>query len=279
MKLLCRRFELDLTATKVMGILNVTPDSFSDGGQHNVLDNALECARKLIEEGAAILDIGGESTRPDAAAVSAEEEWQRVAPVLAAVQELGVPISLDTRRTEVMEKALQHGWVDLINDVSALEDEGALALMADYPDVAICLMHKKGNPEDMQKDPHYDDVVAQVRTYLQERVALCQQYGIATQRLLLDPGFGFGKNLEHNLELMKHLQQLCHAQALPVLIGVSRKRMLGQLTGQNKASDRVIASVTAALAACARGAKIVRVHDVKETVQALQIWQAMGVFL
>lgn len=275
----CRRFSLDLSTPKVMGILNVTPDSFSDGGQHNTPQVALEWANKLIDEGADILDIGGESTRPDAAHVTEEEEWARVAPILEAVQELSVPISLDTRRTNIMKKALAQGWVDLINDVAALEDEGAIDLLAEHKDVAVCLMHKKGNPQDMQKAPHYDDVTAEVIAYLQGRLDLCEQKGISLDRLMVDPGFGFGKNADHNIELMQNLKTFCQSFNVPTLIGISRKRTLGQIVDEKTAEDRVTASVTAAIAAYARGAHIIRVHDVRETVHALKVWQAMGVFL
>lgn len=279
MKFQCRRFTLDLSSSKVMGILNVTPDSFSDGGQHNAPKTALDWAAKLIDDGADILDVGGESTRPNAAYVSEEEEWSRVAPILEAVQDLEIPISLDTRRTNIMKKALDKGWVDLINDVAALEDEGAIDLMVAHPDVAICLMHKKGNPKDMQKAPHYDNVTTEVIAYLQERLNLCEQKGISLDRLMVDPGFGFGKNAEHNIQLMQDLKIFCQSFKVPTLIGISRKRTLGQIVNEKTAEDRVTASVTAAIAAYARGVSIVRVHDVRETVHALKTWQAMGIFL
>ncbi len=278
MKLKCNQFQVDLSAPKIMGILNVTPDSFSDGGKHNTFEQALACAKKLIDEGADFLDIGGESTRPNAPFVSEDEEWARVAPVLEAVRKLGIPVSLDTRRTGIMKKALEKGWVDLINDVSALEDDGAIELLAQYPDVAICLMHKKGNPENMQQQPFYEDVVKEVTQYLQTRVDACTRAGIEKQRITVDPGFGFGKTLEHNITLMNTLQDWAQELDLPVLIGVSRKNMIGQITGENTPSERVSGSVAAALAACARGAKIIRVHDVKPTADALAIWQTMGVY-
>ncbi len=278
MKLQCNQFQVDLSQPKVMGILNVTPDSFSDGGQHNTFEQALICAQRLINEGADFLDIGGESTRPNAPFVSEEEEWSRVAPVLEAVRELGIPVSLDTRRTVIMKKALENGWVDLVNDVSALEDDGAIDLLAQYPNVAICLMHKKGNPENMQQQPFYEDVVQEVTQYLLNRVDTCTRAGIERQRITVDPGFGFGKTLEHNITLMNTLQDWSKTINLPVLIGVSRKNMIGQITGEKTPSARVSGSVAAALAACARGAKIIRVHDVKQTADALAIWQKMGIY-
>ncbi|WP_434777096.1 dihydropteroate synthase [Neisseria sp. Ec49-e6-T10] len=279
MQLNCGRFELDLTTPKVMGILNVTPDSFSDGGQFKAHDLALEHAKQMIEQGVDIIDVGAESTRPNAAFVSEEEEWARLEPILSSLQNFNVPISLDTRRTSIMKKALAEGWVDLVNDVSALEDEGAVELLAKQSNTAICLMHKQGNPENMQKEPYYEDVVAEVSQYLQDRVQVCKQAGIDTKRLLVDPGFGFGKTLAHNLALMNTLDQWAKDQEVPVLIGISRKNMLGKLVNEPEPKNRMVASVVAALAACARGAKIVRVHDVKETVQALTIWQHMGVFI
>ena len=279
MKLLCHRYEIDLNAPKVMGILNITPDSFSDGGRNNALDKAVAHARQMVADGVDIIDVGGESTRPGAAPVSPEEEWQRVAPVLEAIQSLACPISVDTRRTYVMQKTLENGLADLINDVSALEDDGALSLLAAYPDIPICLMHKKGNPENMQKDPHYQDVVQEVTDYLHQRVDTCIQAGIERKRLIIDPGFGFGKTSAHNIELMKTMQQWRKQFDLPILIGFSRKHTLGLIAKTNDPEDRVSASVAAALASCARGAKIVRVHDVRQTVHALRVWQQMGVFV
>ena len=200
----CGRFQIDLSTPKIMGIVNLTPDSFSDGGRYSTsLQAALAHAQRLCDEGAAILDIGGESTRPGAAAVSPQEEWARVAPVLEALHGWGVPITLDTRRTEIMAKALAAGWVDGINDVAALEDAGALDLLAQYPQTGVCLMHMQGLPETMQQQADYADVVAEVGAYLQQRVQYCVAAGIAAERLLADPGFGFGKNLAHNTALMQ----------------------------------------------------------------------------
>lgn len=271
----CGRFSLSLERPLLMGILNVTPDSFSDGGSYNRLDAALAHAERLLADGADILDIGGESTRPGAPYVSPEEELQRVLPVLQRLAALQVPLSLDTRRTSVMRAALQAGAVDLINDVSALEDDGALALVA-AAKVGICLMHKQGNPDTMQQQPDYADVVQEVGGYLARRIELCLANGIARDRLLADPGFGFGKTLEHNLDLLRALPQLEALAGAPLLVGMSRKSMLGAITGEAQPDQRLGASVAAALLAAQRGAKVIRVHDVKATHQALQVWQALG---
>lgn len=271
------RFEIGLDKPKIMGIVNLTPDSFSDGGVYSQnAQTALAHAEQLLKEGADILDIGGESTRPGADYVSPEEEWARVKPVLAEVAGWGVPISLDTRRTVIMEKALALGGVDIINDIAALTDEGAVELLARQVDTGICLMHMQGLPENMQINPKYQDVVGEVARYLKERAAECIAAGIAPQRITLDPGFGFGKNLQHNIALMRHLPELMAETGFSLLIGVSRKRMIGELTGEANAAERVHGSVAAALASVARGAQIVRVHDVKATADALRVWDALG---
>lgn len=269
----CGRFTLDLTRPRVMGILNVTPDSFSDGGRFDSLSRALEHAEQLLAEGADLLDIGGESTRPNAAFVSPQQEMDRVLPVLQRLQDCGVPLSLDTRRSEVMRAALEVG-VDLINDVSALEDLGALELLTGST-AGICLMHKQGNPDTMQHDPHYRDVVAEVGGYLARRVALCLSAGIARERLLIDPGFGFGKTLEHNLALLRALPALEAEAGVPLLVGMSRKTMLGTITGETVPAERLGASVAVAMEAARRGTAIIRVHDVKATRQALQVLAAL----
>ena len=272
------RFEIGLDKPKIMGIVNLTPDSFSDGGVYSQnAQTALAHAEQLLKEGADILDIGGESTRPGADYVSPEEEWARVEPVLAEVAGWGVPISLDTRRTVIMEKALALGGVDIINDVAALNDEGAVELLARQADTGICLMHMQGLPETMQINPKYQDVVGEVARYLKARSAECTAAGIAPQRIILDPGFGFGKTLQHNIALMRHLPELMAETGFPLLIGVSRKRMIGELTGEANAAERVHGSVAAALASVARGAQIVRVHDVKATADALKVWDALGI--
>lgn len=275
----CGRFVLDLAEPKIMGIVNITPDSFSDGGAYSKnIQTALQHAEQLLREGADMLDIGGESTRPGSAYVSPEEEWARVAPVLEELAKWQVPVSLDTRRTQVMQQALTQGWADVINDVAALTDEGAVELLARHPQTGICLMHMQGLPETMQQNPQYQDVAAEIVRYLQARVDACTTAGIARERITLDPGFGFGKTLQHNVILMQHLGDFLQAAGLPLLIGVSRKRMIGELTGEEDPAKRVHGSVAAALAAVARGAQVIRVHDVKATVDAVKVWQAIGVF-
>ncbi|HGH6804399.1 dihydropteroate synthase [Neisseria meningitidis] len=274
------RFEIGLDKPKIMGIVNLTPDSLSDGGAYSQnAKTALAHAERLLKEGADILDIGGESTRPGADYVSPEEEWARVAAVLAEVVGWGVPVSLDTRHTVVMEKALALGGIDIINDVAALTDEGALELLACQADTGICLMHMQGLPKNMQINPKYQDVVGEVARYLKARAAECIAAGIAPQRITLDPGFCFGKTLQHNITLMRHLPELMAETGYPLLIGVSRKSMIGELTGETDAAARGHGSVAAALAAVARGAKIVRVHDVKATADALKAWEALGINL
>ncbi|QEL56551.1 dihydropteroate synthase [Chromobacterium paludis] len=270
----CGRFTLDLSRPLVMGILNVTPDSFSDGGHFNRIDDALLRAETMLAEGADILDIGGESTRPGAPYVSPDEEMARVLPVLEKLRDLGAPLSLDTRRAEVMREALALSAVDLINDVSALEDVGALPLVAGSA-AAVCLMHKQGNPDTMQRKPEYQDVVTEVGEYLRERVQLCLNAGMSRQRLLADPGFGFGKTLEHNLALLKRLEEIESVVRVPLLVGLSRKSMLGAITAEPVPAERLGASVAAALESARRGAAVIRVHDVKATRQALQLWQAL----
>lgn len=270
------RFRLDLSRPLVMGIVNATPDSFSDGGQYaHSIQTALNHAEQLVKDGADILDIGGESTRPGAAAVSIEEEWRRVEPLLREMAAWQIPVSLDTRRTEIMRRALDSGLADIINDVQALSDGGAVELLAAHPNTGICLMHMQGLPENMQNNPQYGDVVGEVARYLNRRTAVCIAAGIARECLMLDPGFCFGKTLEHNLLLMRHLPDLAAECGLPLLIGVSRKSMIGALTGESVPSERVHGSVAAALFAAQHGAGVLRVHDVKATADALKVWQAL----
>lgn len=268
-QLLCGNFVLPLDRPLVMGIVNVTPDSFSDGGFYHSLDAAVAHARQLVAEGADMLDIGGESTRPGAAVVPVEEEIRRVIPVLDALRELAVPLSVDTRKPAVMRAALRVG-VDLVNDIAALECEGALELVA-RSGAAVCLMHKQGDPQSMQAAPQYADVVAEVLRYLAARRDLALAAGIARERILLDPGFGFGKAFEHNAALFKALPGLGQQLACPLLVGVSRKTMLGQITGRDVGA-RMPASIAAALLAAQAGAAVIRVHDVAETVDALKVW-------
>lgn len=271
------RFELALDKPKIMGIVNVTPDSFSDGGTYaQSVKHTLEHAQKLLRDGADILDAGGESTRPGADFVPPEEEWRRLSAVLPEIARWGVPVSVDTRRSEIMRRVLDNGWADIINDVQALEDAGAKELLARHPTIGVCLMHMKGLPQTMQNNPSYGDVAAEVAAYLNDRAAACEAADIARRRLVLDPGFGFGKTLAHNTALMRGLRALAAECGLPLLIGVSRKRMIGELTGEQRPSERAAGSVAAALAAVSRGASILRVHDVKATADALNVWAALG---
>lgn len=272
MRLQCGRHLLDLDGPVVMGVLNVTPDSFSDGGRFFDLPAALAQAERLAEEGAAIIDVGGESTRPGAAPVTVEEELRRVVPVVERLAgSLVVPVSVDTRTPAVMREVLAAG-ASMINDVTALRTPGALEAVA-ASGAAVCLMHMQGEPQTMQNEPHYGDVLGEVREFLRERVAACVAAGIARTRLVIDPGFGFGKTLEHNLELLRDLPTLA-AEGLPVLAGLSRKRMIGALTGRGE-GDRLAGSVALAVMAALNGASIVRAHDVRETVDALRIVAAI----
>ncbi len=272
MQLDCGGKSLDLSRPQVMGILNVTPDSFSDGGDFFALDKAVERALQMEAEGAAIIDIGGESTRPGALAVSEKDEINRVVPVIKALQSrLGVPISIDTQKPAVMRAAVRAG-AGFINDVNALQEPGALEAAAECG-VPVCLMHMQGNPRTMQADPSYADVVTEVRTFLLQRVAACEQSGIAANRLLLDPGFGFGKTVDHNLRLLARMDALV-STGFPVLVGLSRKSMIGKLLGL-ETGQRLPASIALAVLAVERGAKLVRSHDVAETWQALQMNAAL----
>jgi dihydropteroate synthase len=272
LRLDCAGKVLDLSHPQVMGVLNVTPDSFSDGGDFFSPQRALERALQMQEEGAAVIDIGGESTRPGAAAVSVDDEVRRVVPVIEALQgRLGVPISIDTRKPEVMRAAVAAG-AGLINDVNALRTPGAMRAALDCA-VPVCLMHMQGEPRTMQSDPHYRDVVAEVRAFLAERVTACNQAGLAAQRLLVDPGFGFGKTLEHNLQLLAGLDELA-AVGLPVVVGLSRKSMIGKLLDLG-VGERMPASIALAVLAVERGARLVRAHDVAATWQALQMQAAL----
>ncbi len=266
------RFDLDLAERPlVMGIVNVTPDSFSDGGQHLDATRAINFCERLLGEGVDILDLGGESTRPGAPKVSADEEWARLEPVVRAALSLGVPVSVDTCKTEVMRRALDLG-VDIINDVQALRDPGAEALVAEHGSVGVCLMHMRGDPASMQQQTDYVDVVDEVRDFLRARLDRMRELGVAASRITLDPGYGFAKTVEQNAEL-QHRQHELQALGCPLLVGWSRKSTLGALTGR-PVDERLPASLAAALAAVATGARVVRVHDVAPTVDALKVWQA-----
>ncbi|TDB49153.1 dihydropteroate synthase [Photorhabdus luminescens] len=271
MNLRVRDNVLNLSRPQIMGILNVTPDSFSDGGAHNTLDMALRHAEKMINEGAAIIDIGGESTRPGADEVSEQEEVERVVPVVEALaQRFNIWISVDTSKALVMSESAKAG-AHLINDIRALQEPGALESVA-KSGLPVCLMHMKGQPRTMQDAPHYENLLSEVKQFFTEQIGRCVMAGIAKDKLVLDPGFGFGKNLAHNYQLLAHLNQF-HQFGLPVLAGMSRKSMIGQLL-HVPPQERVVGSVACAVIAAMQGAQIIRVHDVKETVQAMQIVEA-----
>jgi len=267
----CGRYALPLSRPLVMGVVNITPDSFSDGGAYFDAESAVERARELVGEGADIIDIGGESTRPGAEAVPAVEELKRIMPVLDALRCVDVPISVDTSKPEVMRVALA-GGADMINDINAFRTDGALEEVAPTA-AAVCIMHMQGEPRTMQAAPHYDDVVGEVRNFLGERAVAAKRLGICDERIVIDPGFGFGKTLEHNLRLLRHLGELV-GLGWPVLVGLSRKSMLGRITGR-EVGDRVHASVAAALLAVTYGARIVRVHDVRATRDAMAMFEAL----
>jgi dihydropteroate synthase len=264
----CGGFFLPLDRPLVMGVVNVTPDSFSDGGKFLDDAAAIAWARKLVEEGADIIDVGGESSRPGATAVAEAEELHRVLPVVQAMRD--IPLSVDTRRPAVMRAVLAAG-ASMINDIEALGAPGALEAVAGSG-CAVCLMHKKGDPADMQREPRYADVVAEVRDYLASRVAACVNAGISRDRMVVDPGFGFGKTVAHNLALLKRLPELA-GMGVPVLAGWSRKSSLGAITGR-AVGERHAASLAAALLALLGGARILRVHDVKETRDVVNMWQS-----
>jgi dihydropteroate synthase len=268
------RYTIDLSRPRVMGIVNVTPDSFFDGGRHLASDAGRAHCERLVGEGADMLDIGGESTRPGSRSPSAQAELDRVMPVLEHACKLGMPVSADTSRPEVMRAALALG-ADIINDVRALRSPGALEAVATHAGCGVCLMHMLGDdPATMQQAPAYDDVVADVRSFLKQRLSALEHAGVAKKRVVLDPGIGFGKMPEHNWALMQGLDKLL-ALGQPLLIGWSRKSTLGALTGR-AAADRLVASVAAALAAVQCGVRIVRVHDVVATVDALGVWRRCG---
>ena len=272
MYLQCGKFKLSLERPLIMGVVNVTPDSFSDGGLHFDAGRAIEHGRKLIEEGADLLDIGGESTRPGAVPVPLEEERRRVLPVLKALTGGKVPVSVDTRKPELMREAIAAG-ADMVNDVGALAAPGAFEAVAASA-AAVCLMHMQGEPGTMQSNPSYRDVLREVRDYLAGRIAGAERAGIARDRIVADPGFGFGKNLEHNLALLRSFPEL-GALGVALLAGLSRKAMLGKITGR-EVGDRVHASIAVALIAVQNGAHIVRVHDVAATRDALAVWNAVA---
>lgn len=269
----CNGRPLTLDRPRVVGIINVTPDSFSDGGQFASVDAAVAHGLRLAEEGADMLDVGGESTRPGAADVPVDDELQRVIPVIEQlVARTSLPIAVDTSKPEVMRAAVAAG-AGMINDVYALRREGAMDAAAELR-VPICLMHMQGEPRSMQDEPHYDDVVGEVHRFLTDRLFACELAGIDRRKVMVDPGFGFGKNLEHNLALLRKLQRFADLGS-GVYVGLSRKSMIGTLTGRTEPAERVAGSVAAAVIAVQRGARMVRVHDVSPTVDALKVWHAV----
>jgi len=262
-----------VNAPQVMGIINVTPDSFSDGGHFFYMDSALKQARKMLQEGAEIIDIGGESTRPGAQAVSVQEELDRVIPVVEKIRaEFPISISVDTSKAEVMREAIAVG-ADMINDVMALRGEGSLAAVAASETVQVCLMHMQGEPRTMQNNPHYDNVVNDIKTFLLERVQACLEAGIASNRLMIDPGFGFGKTVAHNLLLMQRLEVLTELD-YPVLVGVSRKSLIGHILNKS-VTERLYGGLALAVLAVSKGARVIRTHDVAATVDALKMTHAV----
>ncbi|OOZ35809.1 dihydropteroate synthase [Solemya velesiana gill symbiont] len=269
----CAGKTLDLSKPRVMGILNVTPDSFSDGGSFLSAEDALARAKAMVDEGADIIDVGGESTRPGAQPVVEQEELDRVIPIIEGIaSELAVPVSIDTSKAGVMREAVAAG-AGMINDVMALREESSLEVAA-QAGVPVCLMHMLGEPRTMQNDPQYSDVVDDIKTFLEERVQACRAAGIMAERLLLDPGFGFGKTLEHNQRLLADLDQLADI-GLPLLIGISRKSMIGALLNDAPMDQRLYGGLAAAVLAAERGAAILRVHDVKPTADALKVTSAV----
>jgi dihydropteroate synthase len=267
------RFRIDLSRPRVMGIVNVTPDSFSDGGRHAGARAAIAHCERLLDEGADLLDIGGESTRPGSLPPGDDGELLRVLPVLQAAVTLGVPVSVDTSSPRVMAQALALG-VDIVNDVRALRRPGALACLAAHPQAGVCLMHLRGEPDSMQADAHYRDVLEEVRDFLRERALAVEAAGVSRERIAIDPGIGFAKRPEHNLTLLQRQTELC-GLGWPLLVGWSRKGTLGLVTGR-PVEQRLVASVAAALLAVQRGAAILRVHDVAATVDALKVWHAVA---
>lgn len=268
----CPQTILDLSTPHVMGILNVTPDSFSDGGKFFNAEDALKQVQRMIDDGASIIDVGGESTRPGAKDVSLEDELNRVIPVIKAIKEkFDILVSVDTSKAKVMEQSILAG-ADIINDVRALQNEGCVEVMAKYPKVPICLMHMQGLPRTMQENPQYDDVVDDIIEFFKQRITVLSNAGIDKQRVLLDPGFGFGKTLTQNYELLGRLSEFMSLE-LPLFIGISRKSMIGNLLNR-EVNERLAGSLTAAVISAQQGAKIIRVHDVPETVDALKVLAA-----
>ena len=273
MKLQFPSHTLDITQPCIMGILNLTPDSFSDGGLFINKEKALSHVRQMIDDGATIIDVGGESTRPGATEVSAEEECNRVIPLIKAIRRISdIPISIDTSKTEVMQQAIETG-ASMINDVNALRAKGAVELVAKL-NVPVCIMHMQGQPRTMQHTPNYNNVVREVKEFLQQRIEVCLKEGIKKENIIIDPGFGFGKTLDHNLSLFKHLEEFAQL-GVPLLVGVSRKSMIGAVLNDAPADERLHGSVTLAALAAWMNTNILRVHDVKATSDALKLCMAV----
>ena len=271
----CGHFLFDFTRRKrplVMGILNATPDSFSDGGMFRTVTDAIAQAELMVKSGADLIDIGGESTRPGAKPVALQEELDRVLPVIEVLKGCGIPLSIDTYKAETMRQALRSG-VDCVNDIWALRQDAAVAAVLESKDCGIVLMHMQRDPLTMQFDPEYQDVIAEVSQFLDERAKLLIQNGINRDRIAIDPGFGFGKRLEHNINMLSHFESFAPL-GYPLLAGISRKSMLGKITGK-ETHERMAPSIAAAIMAADRGAQIIRVHDVAETVDALKLWEAL----
>lgn len=271
----CGHFLFDFTRRKrplVMGILNATPDSFSDGGRFRTVTDAIAQAELMVKSGADLIDIGGESTRPGAKPVALQEELDRVLPVIEALKGCGIPLSIDTYKAETMRQALRSG-VNCVNDIWALRQDDAIAAVLESKDCGIVLMHMQRDPLTMQFDPEYQDVIAEVSQFLDERAILLIQNGISRDRIAIDPGFGFGKSLEHNIHMLSHFESFA-TLGYPLLAGISRKSMLGKITGK-ETHERMAPSIAAAIMAADRGAQIIRVHDVAETVDALKLWEAL----
>ena len=269
---LARGRTLDFAEPVIMGIVNVTPDSFSDGGQFLNISAALSHAMQLLDDGATILDIGGESTRPGAPDVSLDDELKRVIPLIKAIREQSeCVISIDTSKAEVMRQAIEAG-ADIVNDVRALQEPGAIDVVAQFPEVAVCLMHMQGQPRSMQHDPHYNDLAGEINDFFSQRIAECEAAGIKKSQLILDPGFGFGKTLKHNYQILAQFNDYAKL-GLPLLAGLSRKSMIGNLLNRDT-DDRLAGSLAGALIAAQNGAHIIRVHDVKETADVLGVYQA-----
>ena len=267
------RYRIDLGRVRIMGVVNVTPDSFSDGGHYAGTREAVARCEQMLAEGADILDIGAESSRPGAQAVSVQQELDRLLPVLEGALKLGCPVSVDTTKTAVMRSVLGMG-VDVINDINALQEAGAVEAVAAHGSCGIALMHMRGTPETMQQRPHYEDVVDEVADFLKSRAQVLGSAGVAAERMVLDPGVGFGKSVEHNLQLLRRQRELL-ALGHPLLVGWSRKSTLGVVTGR-PVHERLAASIAAALAAVLNGARVIRVHDVAATADALSVWRAAG---